>query len=226
MSLIVGPSAAVNWTLTRERICDKALEKLGILAAGEAAKADDRSLCIEALEGILKNLLWRGYAWPKTISSKANLTLVAATANTALPADFYDVLRINYLDAGSNEIPLPLIDNATYTALVKKTEAANYPLMGYIDNFNVLWTYPVQSANVTAYLYYQQVINDTVAASSVDLDSPWLMGLPFGVAAHVGDEFGVPEKKLLRFAAIWEQQLQLGIMNESAPGPACVSVDD
>lgn len=226
MSLIVSPSATVNWTLNRERLCDKALEKCGILQPGEAATAEDRALCIEALEGILKNLLWRGYAWPKTISSKASITLTAATPNTTLPADFYNLHALKYLDAGGSEQPIFMLDFRAYSILPKKTEAAVYPLRGYIDNFNVLWTHPVQSANLTAYLYYQKVILDTVDTAAIDLDSPWMLGIPYAIAAQVGDEFGVPERKIMRFTALWEQQLALGVMNEAPPVPDRISVDD
>jgi hypothetical protein len=59
-----------SWTLTRERICDKALEKCQRLGVGRTVSADDRALCLEALDGILKNLHWYGYSWPKTVSGR------------------------------------------------------------------------------------------------------------------------------------------------------------
>lgn len=218
---------AVNWTLTRERICDKALEKCKRLGIGRSATAGDRALCIEALEGILKNLMWYGYSWPKTISAFSTLSLTSNLASIALPTDYYTGGRLNYVDASGNEVPLPLpITPEEWRLIPLKTTQAAYPIKVYIDNFNVLWPYPRTNQTVTLNLYYQKVIDNTVAASSTNLDSPWLLGLAYGVAAEIGDEFGVEQKKIDRFEMKWAQQRQLGIMNESPPGPDRMTVSD
>lgn len=218
---------AVNWTLTRERICDKALEKCKRLGIGRPATAADRALCIEALEGILKNLLWHGYSWPKTISSSSPLVLTNNLASIALPTDYYTGGRLNYVDASGNEVPLPLpITPEEWRLIPLKTAQAAYPVKVYIDNFNVLWPNPRTNQSVTLNLYYQKVIDNTVAASSTNLDSPWLLGLAYGVAAEIGDEFGVEQKKLDRFELKWREQRTLGIMNEAPPGPDRMTVSD
>lgn len=219
---------SVTWNLTRERIADKALEKCGRLGIGRPATASDRSLCLEALDSVLKNLLWRGYSWPKTASASVPLSLTSNLASIALPQDYYTGGRVNYVDASGNEVPLPLPITAEEWRLTPlKTTQASYPVKVYIDNFNVLWPYPRTNQTVTLNLYYQKVISDSSANSNVDLDSPWILGLVYGVAAEIGDEFNVDEKKLARFEAKWDRQLRLGaIMNEGPPGPDRVTVSD
>lgn len=218
---------SVNFSLTRERICDKALEKCKRLGIGRPATSSDRSLCLEALDTVLKNLLWYGYSWPKTISAFAPLSLTTNLSSLALPNDYYTGGRLNYVDASGNEVPLPLPITAEEWRLIpNKTTQAAYPIKVYVDNFNVLWPWPRTNQTVVLNLYYQKVINDSAAASATDLDSPWLLGLAYGVAAEVGDEFGVDEKKLVKFEMKWREQRALGIMNEAPPGPDRMTVSD
>lgn len=227
MSLIANPSSVVNWTLTRERICDKALEKCQRLGIARTASADDRSLCLEALDGLLKNLLWHGYAWPKRATGSSALVLTTGLASIALPQDYYSGARLNYVDASGNEVWLPdPITAEEYRLIPNKAATASYPIKVYIDNFNVLRPWPVTTQSVTLNLYYEKVILDTVANSSLDLDSPWILGIVYGVAAEIGDEFGVDEKKMARFEAKWREQRTLGVMNEAPPGPDRMSVSD
>lgn len=218
---------SVNFSLTRERICDKALEKCKRLGIGRPANASDRSLCLEALDAILKNLLWYGYSWPKTISAFSQLTLTTNLASIALPNDYYTGGRLNYIDASSNEVALPLpISPEEWRLIPLKTMQAAYPIKVYIDNFNVLWPFPRTNQSVVLNLYYQKVISDSAAGQATDLDSPWILGLAYGVAAEVGDEFGVDDKKLQKFEAKWREQRAIGIMNEAPPGPYAMSVSD
>lgn len=217
---------STNWTLLRERVCDKALEKCGVLGAGEQVDADDRNVCLEALDGILKNLQWYGYTWPKTFSDKTALACSANVQTKVLPTDFYGGAEFKFLDASSNEIELPILTTDQWRALTKKSATASYPDRCYVDNFNVLWLYPIQTQAITVNCYYQAVITDSVINTAAPLSSPWMLGLVYGVASEVGDEFNVPADKLARFEAKWAMQRNLGIMNEGAPLPDRVSVDE
>lgn len=215
-----------SWTLTRERICDKALEKCQRLGVGRAVSADDRALCLEALDGILKNLMWYGLSWPKTTSGATTLAIGAGTQTTSLPTDYYTGAMLKYVDASGQEQPLRVATTEEWDAIQLKSTQQPYPDRCYIDNFNVVWFYPVPSISLAVNLYYQKVIDDTVAGQAPDLDSPWLIGLPYGVAAEVGDEFGVKPDRLARFEAKWAVHRDRGIRNEAPPGPDRVQVSD
>lgn len=217
---------SVTWTLTRERIADKALEKCQALASGGTPDAADRALALEALDSILKELPWHGYSWPKTVSGQAALTFTAATQTVSLPADYYGNAIITYLDASLNEIGLPLVALLEWNRIVRKTDTAAYPIYGFLDNFNVLWLWPIQTANVTAKISYQKVIDDTAASTSPNLSSAWIRGLVTGVAAEIGDEFSVQAQKIDRWDKKWAYLRNLGIQNQSYPEVDRVTVCD
>lgn len=217
---------STNWTLARERICDKALEKCGVLGVGESAAAEDRTLCLEALDGVLKTLPWFGYQWPKTVSGQASLTLTANTNPTNLPSDYYGSPLLSYLDASGNEIPLPIIPLEQWMAIPYKTQAAGYPLMAYIDRLNKLYTWPLQNQNVSARLSYEQIIDDSAAGTQPDVTQPWLLALPWGVAAEIGAEYGTPLQTMQVIEAKWKLYREIGVQNTSYPPVAAVQVDD
>lgn len=216
---------STTWTLTRERICDKALEKCGVLGQGETADAADRTLCLEALDGILKTLPWFGYAWPKTVSAQATLTLTANVNPTAFPADYYGNALLSYLDASGNEIQLPLVSLEQWDRIINKSASAAYPLFAYLDRLDNLYTWPLQNANVTAKLSYQQIIDDSVAGTAPDVTQGWLLALPWGVAAEVMAEFGTPLETMQVIEGKWKMYRELGVQNTSYP-PAQMQVDD
>ena len=222
---------ATAWTLTRERLADKSLEHCGVLGVGKVPAYEDRGLALETLDGMLKELPIYGYSWPKVANAQASLSLVAATNPTALPSDYYGSLMPNLLDfyksaisglavsgiaisglsSDGDESPFRLITLSEWNAISDKDYAAEYPDRGYIDPSRKLWTWPVQSATRTLKVFYQKVIDDTVASASPDISVPFLMGLAYGIAANIGDAFGVAEKKLQRFEAKWSVARGRGI---------------
>jgi hypothetical protein len=207
---------ATAWTLTRERLADKALEHCGVLGVGKVPSYEDRGLALETLDGILKELPIYGYTWPKIIATQASLTLTAATSPTLLPTDYYGSLMPELVAADGTEWPLRLITMAEWNTIADKDYAAEYPDRAYIDASRKLWTWPVQTANRVLKIFYQKVVDDTVASSAADISVPFLMGLSYGIAANIGDAFGVPEKKIMRFEAKWAVARGRG-MNADVP---------
>ena len=202
---------ATAWTLTRERLADKSLEHCGVLGVGKVPAYEDRGLALETLDGMLKELPIYGYSWPKVANAQTSITLLTATNPTALPTDYYGSLMPELVGADLDESPFRLITLAEWNAIADKDYAAAYPDRGYIDPSRRLWTWPVQTASRTLKVFYQKVIDDTVASTSADISVPFLMGLAYGIAANIGDAFGVSEKKLQRFEAKWSVARGRGI---------------
>jgi hypothetical protein len=217
---------STSWNLTRAQIGAKVLQKVGTLARGETPDQDDLEIVYDALDALLKALPIFGYAWPRLASGQTALPLVAATQQTTLPADYYGGAVISYLDASGNEVPLPLVPFAEWNAIVRKTDTAAYPLLGYLDNFNVLRTWPVQTVTRAGKLVYQKVIDDTVTGNVTGLTQIWLQGLIYGLAAEVGDEFGATEMQIKRWGEKWASHRTLCIMNQSYPQVEAVTVRD
>lgn len=55
--------------LTRAQIAEKALQKVGNLARGETANADDRQIALDALDRLVKSLPIHGYTVPAVLPS-------------------------------------------------------------------------------------------------------------------------------------------------------------
>lgn len=217
---------STTWNLTREQIATKALRKVGALAANETPQDVDLVLVYDELDSILKELPIHGYAWPRTVSGQAALTLTLNDQTTNLPADYYGGAMITYPDASGNEIELPLVTLVRWNQIKQKTLTGVYPQLGFIDHFNVLWTYPIQTATLNAKLVYEQVIDDTVAATQTSLKAAWMYGLIRGVAACIGDDFGVDEVKINRWQQIWVARRELNIMADTYPMDNRMTVDD
>jgi len=227
MSLIVNPSPTCNWTLLRERIADKGLEKAGRLGVGQPVAAEDRNLCLEALDSILKNLPVHGYKWPKTISGSYAAVFPINTNSATLPQDFYNLISMNYVDASGNERFIFPATTREWNDTTNKGSNGGDPFRAYIDNFNVLhiWPEPTDTP-VTINVYYQQVILDSQPNSQVDLDAPWMLALPYGIAAEVGEEFELSDAKIKRLTAKWTYERNMLIQHEGPNSVNQVSVDD
>lgn len=217
---------STTWALTSDRIAAMALEKLGVVETGKSAEPADTALAIEALDGILKELPIYGYSWPKTVAGQASLTLTAATQQTTLPADYYGQAYISYIDASIHEIHLHLATIDQWLAIPDKTSTAAYPKLGFIDRSNILWVWPIQTANLSAKISYQQIISDTAASTAPDVRSTWYAALATGIAAEIGDVYGHSAASLQRWEQKWAQKRALNIMNQSYPVIDRISVSD
>lgn len=214
------------WNLTREQIGRAALRKVGNLARGETPNADDLKLATDALDGILKELPIFGYSWPQISTTPAALTLLANVATVALPVDYYGNPLLTYLDVSGNEIPLPLLSLAEWNEITRKTDGARYPQFGFIDRDDTLHVWPVQTANVSARLTYQQIVPDTAPNTVSGVDQSMVLGLGYAVAAEIADDFNATAEQIARWTAVWAQRRALGIMGRTYPSPGRVTVDD
>lgn len=218
----------VAWTLTRERIADKALEKCRRLAAGQTPSAEDRNVALEYMDAILKSLPLYGYTWPQVSTTQASVTLAAATSPTTLPVDFFKGQnpQLRYVDADGNQVELVPLTLPEWNAIPDKTLAADYPINYYVSPDGKLWTWPVQNQNVTAKMFYQQVVDDSVGGTPPDVDVPWILGLIYGIAAECSDEFGVPDADRQRFIVTWADLRRRGLNVTRSFAPITVEADE
>ena len=217
---------ATVWTLTRERLADKALEHCGVLGVGKVPAYEDRGLALETLDGMLKELPIYGYTWPKIISAQATLTLVANVSPTALPTDYYGNLQPMLVGADTEEVNLRIVTLHEWNGIADKDYAADYPDRCYIDPARRLWTWPIQKANRTVKIFYQKVVDDTVSSTAPDISVPFLLGLAYGIAANIGDAFGVNGNKLQKFEAKWAIARTRGINADIQLAPIRFEVYD
>lgn len=223
---VTSGTPTTAWTLTRERLADKALEHCGVLGVGKVPAHEDRALALETMDGMLKELPIYGYTWPKVINAPATLTLLANTSPTALPTDYYGSLQPMLIGADGEEVGLSLITLNEWNGIADKDYAADYPDRGYIDPTRRLWTWPVQNADRTLKIFYQKVVDDTVSSTAPDISVPFLLGFAYGIAANIGDAFGVNPNKIQRFEAKWAVARARGINADIQTAPIRFEVYD
>lgn len=218
---------STSWNLTRYQIGLRALQKLRVVAGGETPRPEDLGLVYDSLDAILKELPIYGYAWPQMVSGQATLTLLAGVQATTLPTDYYHGSAIvSFIDASGNEQRLRLVTLVEWNDIQRKAYTGAYPEVGYIDNFNVLRTWPVQTVDRVAKLVYQQVIADTVTQEVTGLNQVWLKGIVYAVAEDAGDEFGISRDQMAIWNAKWSEARTRCIMSQTYPSPGQIGVDD
>ena len=91
------------WTLSAQDIITDALQITEVLGASETASSDDYSVCLTALQNILKELPLHGVSWPKVTVSPVTLAWSALTpAQVSMPADYFGVPQISRTVNGAN----------------------------------------------------------------------------------------------------------------------------
>lgn len=211
---------SVTWTRTRQQVAEAVMRKLGVLAAGETPTAADSSVVYEAMDGVLKSLHHLGILWWKVAGATTDVSLVASTATAATPAGFLFAVTMAVRD--TDDYPLTMISHRAYQEIEDKDDTGR-PEKVFVDVANSLFYFwPTPDANYTAKLTYQAIADDTVDGSAPDVPQWALLLLRDMVAYRVGDDFGMTEDRMARFAAEYrEAERLLRIMNaprvDSAP---------
>ncbi len=101
---------STTWALTAEQIADNACWMLGLAPGGKAPQPWHRAKSLEILNGVLKQMPWYGYLWPKVASRYPFVIPAGDTAGIALPAGyssspvvkiFQDTLKAGFKKADS-----------------------------------------------------------------------------------------------------------------------------
>lgn len=218
---------AVAWTQTRENLADAALRKCGVLGAEQTPASADRQLALDALDGLLKSLPLYGLVWPEMVQTTSAISYTAGTAQMPMPADWFGgAFSANLIDpVTGKESPLAIGDLTWYDGLAdKSTQAARIQVV-FADQNRVLRVYPVPNVTQGLKLWYQSVTEDSVAATA-PLRAEWMLGLIYGIAANIGDEFGVAPASMQRFELKWLEARSRALISMSAHLPVIVTVAD
>lgn len=216
---------ATAWTLTRERIADRALERCRRLGAGQTPSSEDRALAIEELDAILKELPSRGLVWPRLTPAASSLVVSTGTQTVSLPADYVGDLVMTMIGSDGYEHDFPLIQTTEWSGIENKALTGNDPTKGWISPSNVLNVWPVPTRNVTFKLFYSRMYDDTVASTAPGVTHPMIGMLSYWVAERVGDTFGLPESRIQRFRAVWEEGLSRAINAQIPQGPIRITAE-
>jgi hypothetical protein len=187
----------VAFTRTREQIGDLVLGKLGVKDSQNSASAADLALVYEAMDLRLKEMHRLGMFWRNVSEVTVPITTTGGTATAAGPSDVLYPIGLWY--QGSNfQDHITIVNPSTYADIENKTEAGLPEVaLWKADGTFVFW--PVSSSAITVNLLYQKVADDTLASTAPDVEVSMIRWLKDILAYDLGDQFSVPEQKMVRF---------------------------
>jgi hypothetical protein len=216
---------STSYTRTREQIARAVLGKLGILAAGDTGLSVDTDLVYEALDLRLKEFHRLGIYWRKVDPLPISFTLSAGVNSASATSDILFPVALSAVNNSSDD-PVEIIGKIQYTKIENKEEqGVPLKVLWHGDAKFTFW--PVPTANTTIKLLYEKIATDTTAGSAPDIDVSMMRWLRDILAYDIGDDFGLPEQKMMRFkieSEIAERNIRkLGVQHtDYAP----VRVDD
>lgn len=209
---------ATAWTLPAQDIITDALQIIGLVGAGQTASPDDHSVCLVALQNIIKELPLHGVVWPKVTAAPVLLAWSAGTpAQVTLPADYFGSPSVAHMVNGAS-VPVQIIAKAAYDAL-PPSAGATVPTKLYIAPNNAAYLWPVPTVDPALMLTYQAIATDVEIASRPDVAQTWLAGLALWLANEVAPKFGVPmaDRQDIERRFLGRRRLMLAYAAETAP---------
>lgn len=217
---------STTWSLTSLDVITGALELCQAISAGEEPSAEDESLCLRALNGILKELPLHGIGWPKVSSANTAITWSIVTPSVvAFPADYFGVPVLKFTDPNSR---LQLLRQIRKVEFEKLDSAATgtYPLYFYEAPNKTIYLWPAPTQNPGLNLTYQAIVSDATLNVVPDIQQAYLNGLQYWVAEEVKIKFPVPAdiKAEIREKFLEKRSLMAQWSVEMAP--LVITVDD
>lgn len=211
--------SASTWTVSATDVITKALRICGIIGAGQTASAQDYSVCMDALQDIIKEMPLHGLSWPKITPDPVALTWDNANpVQVSMPADYFGVPVVSFIRDSVN-VDLHVIPKATYDALPNPMQTAPYPSSIYIAPNNVGYLWPVPTLDPELIMTYQALTLDASIAAIPDVAQSWMAGLSLWLANEVAPIFGLPlaDRQDIERRFMMRRGLMLSYAVETAP---------
>lgn len=192
--------------MTGQDLINGALRLIGVLAEGETASANTTNDALSALNDLLDS--WSNERL--IVSPVVRESLAFSTAGlkqtytwgptgdlaTARPVTIQTALIQINSNSPAIELPLNMLNQDQYAAVVLKGTTSTYPTAIYIDdayptlNMNV-WPVPTDSTS-NLILYSQKPMTSAILNTALSLQPGYLRALRFNLAIELGPEFGRP----------------------------------
>lgn len=214
------------WTLTTIEVITGALQLCQAIGVGETVSDADADLCLDSLQGVLKELPIHGYQRPKLSSTPVAVAWVLATpSSVASPTDYIGAPVLQYTDAGGVKRQLVRVAKADWETR-DLTRTAQYPQVFYVapDLTFKLWPAPTQDPVLS--LTYQSIIPDTTLTATPDLEQQYLNTLQYLLADEVSLKYGVSPGDRAEIAARAAQKKFMMMQWASDQAPIEISVVD
>jgi len=193
-----------SWTQSASEIVRSALEHMQVIDAVQTVSPEDQSICLRALDGLLKELPTFGYLWPEYKIDQSVSWSGGTPSYVTLPTDFLAFPFVRRSDG----VQLVEFDTTEWLALTTTERAATaaMPTNFYLSGSTLL-LYPIPTADPVIKLSYQSKNDDAGGSSVPDFPQFWMNSLPFGVAYECCLKFGVPIDIRAEIKARWGEKL-------------------
>lgn len=190
------------------------MRKIGVLAIGATANADEAANAVIELELMLKEWALTGpYLFTKIESSQ---TLVASTAGYSLTSTRpLRIIEARYRDTSSpvSDLPMQPLTRDEYFTLPTKT-STGIPTTFYFDpqpSAGTLYIWPLLSSATTEsirYTYQRRIEDIDSLNNNLDIPQEWLGVCGYALAARLLDDYGIADGISERIMARSEDGLQ------------------
>ena len=162
-------SGITAWSMTATDLITEALVENAIISPGKIPRANELSVCMVRLNGLLKSLsgLW--------LEDDTTATVLANNASVVLDDGIADVVGARVVVSATNEQPLALWERDDYFGLPNKASTSTggptacYPAKQ--RDAITLYVWPIPTANTTLSLDVMRT-PETVTAGDQTLDLP------------------------------------------------------
>lgn len=203
----------IAFTLTRQAVAQKVLGKIQQVKPTAVVSAD-MELVYEAVDLRLKEIHSLGIYWRKVDKTPFSFSVTSAVTAASATADILIPIKLTISD-GSRDEPVMLITPRAYASIRDKAETGT-PNKAVWDGSAGFVFHPISTTNRTAKLVYERIADDTANSTAPDVDVAMLRSLCDIVKYDVGDHFGVPEQKMVRWK-VECTEAEKRIRNLSAP---------
>lgn len=175
------------------------LRKLGVIGAATSVVSADADVVYEAIDLRLKEMHRRGLFWRKVDRVPVTFTLSAGVSTAhAATNDILFPIKMTVRN-GSIDDPVSIIGIPEYVDIELKNELGQ-PTKALWKGSTEFAFHPVPLSNTTVSLVYEKIADDTTAGAAADVDVSMLRHLKDIIAYDVGDDFGMDEARMKRFA--------------------------
>ena len=170
-------------------ICTDALRKIGVVAIGLTASAEETEMARRALARMMRSWQNLGYNLWAVSSVTVPLTTAASYVLAGRPLELHTVR----LSRSGIETPMQRFNREQYDSLPQKT-STGLPTCFYYDRQAItgtvyVWPVLAVAAGQTLVISYTRAFGDVVLASDLDAPQEWEDAIVYGLAARLMDEF-------------------------------------
>lgn len=214
------------WTLTTIEVIRGALELCQAIGVGEPVKDPDAATCMDALQGLVKELPNHGYQWPQLSSAPTAVAWVLGTPSSVTPpVDYFGAPVLKFTTASGSLKELTRVPKVYWEAL-DLTKTATYPEVFYVAPNLTFKLWPAPTIDPVLKLTYQSIIPDLTLTATPGFAQQYLNSLQYLLADEISLKYGVAQDIRVEIAARAAVKKQMMLQWATDQGPICITVDD